>query len=174
MGKKEPLGLWLRGRLPGASEHLFFWGVAVAGVVLDLWSKAAVFAWFKAQGLWEYPLIKGFLSLVVRENPGAAFSIAEGHRVMLVLFAGIAIAGITGYFLFGRIRDRYTCVALGLFMGGVIGNFHDRLFNQGLVRDFIDVYWHNWHWPAFNVADSMLCVAVGLLLIRAAFPARSS
>jgi signal peptidase II len=174
MGMKEPAGKWLRERLPGAKEHLLFWGIASAGVALDLWSKAAVFAWIKSQSLWEYPLVSGFLSIVARENPGAAFSIAEGHKVMLRLFAGLAIVGITGYFLFGRIRDKYTCAALGLFLGGVIGNFYDRLFNNGMVRDFIDVYWRDWHWPAFNVADSMLCVAVGLLLVRTAFPARSS
>jgi len=174
MGTNVPDAGELKERLPGAKEHLVFWGIAVGGVALDLWSKSAVFAWMKIEGLWEYPLINGLLSVVVRENPGAAFSIAEGHKVMLRLFAGVAILGITGFFLFGRVRDRLTCAALGLFMGGVVGNFYDRIFNHGLVRDFIDVYWKDWHWPAFNVADSMLCVAVGLLVIRAMFPVRSS
>jgi signal peptidase II len=164
----------LRERLPGAKEHAMFWGLAVGGVALDLWSKSAIFAWMNRQGLWDYPVIKGVLSIVVRENPGAAFSIAEGQKVILRLFAGVAIVGIVGYFLMGRVRGRYTAAALGLFLGGVAGNLYDRLFNHGLVRDFIDVYWQNWHWPAFNVADSMLCTAVGLLLIRAVFPARSS
>jgi signal peptidase II len=172
MGKKEPG--WLLAKMPGGIEQLNFWGVAISGLALDLWSKHAVFAWMKARGLWDYPLISGLLSVVVRENPGAAFSIAEGHHIMLRFFAGAALLGITGYFLFGGIKDRLTCLALGLFMGGVTGNFYDRLFNEGLVRDFIDVYYGQWHWPAFNVADSMLCIAVGLLLIRAAYPRRSS
>lgn len=174
MPTKEPAAQSLRQRLPGPVEHLIFWGVAAAGLILDLWSKAAVFAWIETRQVWEYPLISGCLSFVRRENPGAAFSIAEYRTVMLRCFAGAAIVGIICYFLFGRIKDRFTCVALGLFMGGVMGNLYDRLFNNGLVRDFIDVYWRDWHWPAFNVADSMLCVAVALLLFRAAVPARSS
>jgi signal peptidase II len=56
-------------------------------------------------------------------------------------------------------------VALGLFAAGVCGNLYDRIFNDGLVRDFIDVYYRQHHWPAFNVADSMLCIAVGLGII---------
>ena len=66
------------------------------------------------------------------------------------------------------------CAALGLFMGGVAGNLYDRLFNDGMVRDFIDVYWRGWHWPAFNVADSMLCVAVGIFVVRSLLTARPS
>jgi signal peptidase II len=162
------------GLLPGVREHTLFWGIAAAGVGLDLWSKHAVFAWMKSRGIWEYKLIDGFLSLVMRENPGAAFGIAEGQRVILVVCAVAAMAAITGYFLLGHVRDRMVCAALGLFLGGVIGNFYDRIFNGGLVRDFIDVYWRTSHWPAFNVADSMLCIAVGVLLVRTFFTARPS
>jgi signal peptidase II len=174
MQKTEGDAMGLRERLPGTGEHLIFWGIAAAGVALDLWSKKAIFAWMQAERIWEYKLIDGILSVVMRENPGAAFGIAEGHRAMLGAFAAAAILLITVYFLLGRIQDRVMCAALGLFMGGVIGNFYDRLFNDGLVRDFIDVYWKDWHWPAFNVADSMLCVAVGLLLIRTFVTARPS
>ena len=55
--------------------------------------------------------------------------------------------------------------ALALFLAGILGNAYDRVFNNGMVRDFIDVYHKDLHWPAFNVADSMLCAAVGLLLL---------
>ena len=57
-------------------------------------------------------------------------------------------------------------VALGLFTAGICGNLWDRIFNDGRVRDFIDiVYWPGKHWPAFNIADSMLCIGVGLMII---------
>jgi signal peptidase II len=56
-------------------------------------------------------------------------------------------------------------LSLALFVGGILGNLHDRLFNNGLVRDFIDAYYRDWHWPAFNVADSALCIAVALILL---------
>jgi signal peptidase II len=69
-------------------------------------------------------------------------------------------------FLFGGCKQRLMTVALGLFTAGVLGNLYDRIFNDGLVRDFIDVvYWPGRHWPAFNVADSMLCIAVAILII---------
>jgi len=67
-------------------------------------------------------------------------------------------------------KQRVAQVALGLFAAGVCGNLWDRAFNDGLVRDFIDVvYWPGRHWPSFNVADSMLCVAVGLLVVTTLF-----
>jgi signal peptidase II len=174
MQKTEADAKGLRARLPGVLEHLVFWGPAVAVVALDLWSKKAVFEWMIANGRDEYKLIDSLLSIVLGLNRGAAFGMAEGRREMLMIFAGVAIVLIAGYFLLGQIRDRWTCAALGLFLGGVIGNFYDRLFNDGMVRDFIDVHWKNRHWPAFNVADSMLCVAVGLLLIRTFFTGRPS
>ena len=58
-------------------------------------------------------------------------------------------------------------VALGLFTAGITGNLYDRAFNDGLVRDFIDVVIPviDYPWPAFNIADSLLCIAIGLLII---------
>jgi signal peptidase II len=72
---------------------------------------------------------------------------------------------IFAFFLFSGTKQRLVHVALGLFAAGVCGNLYDRIFNDGLVRDFIDVYYRQYHWPAFNVADSMLCIAVGLGVI---------
>ena len=67
--------------------------------------------------------------------------------------------------MFGNIRRRVMQVALGLFTAGILGNLYDRAFNDGKVRDFLDFFVGDHHWPAFNIADSMLCVAVGLLII---------
>jgi len=58
-----------------------------------------------------------------------------------------------------------TIVALAFFAAGVLGNLWDRLFYDGMVRDFIDLYYDRWHWPAFNVADALLCTAVALYLV---------
>ncbi|HSV27581.1 MAG TPA: signal peptidase II [Sedimentisphaerales bacterium] len=154
--------------------HAWFWGIAILGVILDLWSKYSVFAWMNAKGIDEYKLIEGFLSVVMRENAGAAFGIAEGQRILLIVFAATAMAGITGYLIWGRIRDKVMCAALGLFMGGAAGNLYDRLFNNGMVRDFIDVHWRGWHWPAFNVADSLLCIAMGIFLAKSFLTGRPS
>jgi signal peptidase II len=151
--------------LPSLKAHVIFWSITSAGLALDLWTKSAVFGWLhgKSPG---YTLIGGFLKIVTTENPGAAFGIAYGLRPMLIIVSVIALLAIIGFFLLGNMRNTIAHVALGLFAAGVCGNLYDRIFNDGLVRDFIDVvYWPGKHWPAFNIADSMLCIAVALLLI---------
>jgi signal peptidase II len=152
--------------LPDSKAHLIFWPLVAAGLVLDLWSKSAVFAWLQQQPGKSVSIIDGFLWLVIAENAGAAFGIATGQRYLLIAVSVIALVVILAVFLMSGTERRLMHVALGLFTAGVCGNLCDRIFNNGLVRDFIDVvYWPGKHWPAFNVADSMLCIAVGLLII---------
>jgi signal peptidase II len=156
----------LKFQLPSPKAHLIFWPLMVAGVVLDLWSKQAVFNWLSTRPANESVLVHGFLKLVMRENSGAAFSIAIGQTPLLIAVSIVALIVMVAVFLFGDARQKVTQVALSLFTAGIIGNLYDRVFNDGFVRDFVDVvYWPGKHWPAFNVADSMLCVGVGLLII---------
>lgn len=104
------------------------------------------------------------------ENSGAAFGMAAGQRGLLIAVSFIALAVIFAVFIFSGREQKLVQIALGLFAAGVAGNLYDRIFNQGRVRDFIDVvYWPGRHWPAFNVADSMLCVAVALIIISGFF-----
>ena len=110
-------------------------------------------------------LINGFLQLRAQENPGAAFGIANGQPVFLVSVSIIAMVVLLGLFLFGRMNRGLHHLALGLFSAGVMGNLYDRLFNDGYVRDFIDVYYGRRHWPTFNLADTMLCLAAGILVL---------
>lgn len=147
------------------AAHLIFWPVMLAGLALDLWSKKAVFEWLRNRADLSFSLIDGFLQLVMAQNAGAAFGIASGQRWLLVAVSGLALIVILTVFLFSGTGKKVVYVALGLFAAGIFGNLYDRIFNNGLVRDFIDVYYRRYHWPAFNVADSMLCIAVGLLLI---------
>jgi signal peptidase II len=153
--------------------HLLFWPVFIGGVVLDLWSKSAVFEWLKSSKQDNFPIISGFLQFVRTENPGAAFGIAEGQRWLLVTISIAAIIAVVVLFLLSNRANSLMHITLGLFAAGVCGNLYDRLFNDGLVRDFIDVtYWPGKHWPAFNIADSLLCIAVGLLILSAIFTPR--
>lgn len=162
----EHLRLFSRCQLPDPKAHLVFWPLVALGAALDLWSKHVVFGWLKAKPSNEFPVIEGFITLVMRENSGAAFSIATGRTSALIAVSIIALFVVVAIFLFGNIQHKIAQIALALFTAGIIGNLYDRIFNNGFVRDFIDVvYWPGKHWPAFNVADSMLCVAVGLLLI---------
>lgn len=111
----------------------------------------------------------GFLQLVRAENNGAAFGLFAGKSLLLTSVSVAAMVAILGVFLFGGNRQKLVNIALGLFAAGVCGNLYDRAFNGGLVRDFIDVYYRGYHWHTFNVADALLCVGVGLLIISSFF-----
>ena len=148
-----------------SKSHILFFSIVVIGVIADLWTKHAIFQWLKDRPYEQFSIVDGFFRLVIRLNSGAAFSIATGKTGFLVAISVIVLAAIVLYFIFGRIPQKLIQIALALFTAGIIGNLYDRIFNDGYVRDFIDVYYNDHHWPAFNVADSMLCIAVGLLII---------
>jgi signal peptidase II len=136
----------------------------IAGLVVDLWTKAAVFSALRIGE--SLSIIEGILTFRPVLNDGAAFGIASGRQPLLVGVSLVATAVIIVIFLVGGMRRRIAQAALGLFVAGVCGNLWDRMFNDGCVRDFVDVvYWPGRHWNTFNVADALLCAAVGLLAI---------
>jgi len=149
--------------LPDAKSHLIFWSLMSGGLALDLWTKKAVFNWLETHE--TYSVIDGFLRLIIAVNNGAAFSLFAGKPYFLAIVSIIAIVGILVVFLLSGGMQKLIHIALGLFAAGVCGNLYDRLFNDGSVRDFIDIYRGSYHWPTFNVADSLLCIGVGLLVI---------
>ena len=152
--------------LPNIKAHLIFWPIALGGVVADLWTKTAIFEWLKIRNYEPVQIIDGILQFVMALNSGAAFGIAAGKRYFLVGISVVALIVILAIFFMSGKQKPLVYTALGLFAAGICGNLYDRIFNDGLVRDFIDVvYWPNKHWPAFNVADSMLCIGVALMLI---------
>lgn len=156
--------------MPDATAHLIFWPLATVGLLLDLWTKKAVFAALRDRPDQSQTIIEGVLTFRLALNDGAAFGIASGNRAFLVGVSTVALMIILGSFLFGAARQRIVQAAMGLFAAGVCGNLWDRAFNDGQVRDFIDVvYWPGRHWHTFNVADAMLCVAVGLLIVATLF-----
>ena len=169
-----PLSARRRIELPDRTAHLIFWPTLLLGLAIDVGTKHAVFAW-----LWDTPqrsatLIKGFLTLQLALNDGAAFGIADGKRPFLIAVSVLAMLIILGVFFFGAMKQRVIQAALGLFAAGVCGNLWDRVLNDGKVRDFIDViYWPGRHWHTFNVADAWLCIAVGLLVIATYFTGSS-
>ena len=149
--------------LPDVKTHVIFWSIMIGGLALDLWTKKAVFNWLEPHE--TFPIIDGFLRLIIMVNNGAAFNLFAGKPYFLAMISIIAIVGILIVFLFSGGMQKLIHIALGLFAAGVCGNLYDRLFNNGSVRDFIDAYWGTYHWPTFNVADSLLCIGVGLLII---------
>ena len=161
--------------LPGLKAQLVFWPLMVIGLALDLASKSAVFSWLEQKPGNSVSIIDGFLQLVRTVNPGAAFGIGTGYSNLLIAVSVIALVVILVVFLLSGSQPKLVHVALGLFAAGVCGNLCDRIFNDGLVRDFIDVvYWPGRHWPAFNIADSLLCIGVALLIMANFFTGKSS
>src|ERR1700757_513752 len=119
----------------------------------------------------EIPIIPGFFSLVHASNTGAAFSMFTGNNIF---FIGLAVAALA-VVLFLLIRDpkrrppyqplnNITKISFGLLASGILGNLTDRVF-RGAVTDFLHFYIRQYAWPSFNVADSCICIAAGLLIL---------
>lgn len=113
------------------------------------------------------PLVP-LLNLTLVYNEGAAFSfLADAGGWQRWFFAGFALVMsvvLVIWLLRLGSREYFTAAALSLLIGGAVGNLIDRVLT-GRVVDFIDFYVGNWHWPAFNVADSAITLGVGLLLL---------
>ena len=156
-------------KLPPANNQVLFWAVAVLGTAADLWSKVAVFRWLTDKPYNQVSIIGDFLTFILRENAGAAFSMAHGQRVFLVCVSLAAFIGLIIAFECRAFSGNFATLIAGMFLAGIAGNLYDRLFNNGLVRDFIDVnlYVNNYHWPTFNIADSLMCIALALFFIDA-------
>jgi signal peptidase II len=110
------------------------------------------------------PVIENFFSLTYIRNTGAAFGIFAGGAAtfrlpFLLLFSVLAIGFII--MMVRRLPEKETglIVALAFVLGGAAGNLIDRLL-YGEVIDFLDFYWADYHWPAFNLADSFITVGV--------------
>lgn len=143
---------------------LYWLWLSVAVLVLDQASKLWVDAAFE---LYERVEVMPGLNFTLVYNRGAAFSLlseADGwQRWFFAIFALIVSAVILVWLRRVVRADRLQGSGLALVLGGAIGNVWDRL-QHGHVIDFIDVHYGNWHWPAFNVADSAITVGVVLLL----------
>jgi signal peptidase II len=110
--------------------------------------------------------VTSFFNLVLVWNRGVSFGLFnEAGAAGPWVLSGLAIAVVLGLLYWLRQADgRVTVAALGLVIGGALGNVIDR-FRFGAVIDFLDVHMAGYHWPAFNVADAAICVGAGLLLL---------
>ena len=122
-------------------------------------------------------LLDNFFHLTYLRNRGAAFSLfagsTDGFRLPFLIGVSLLAFAVLAY-LWRQLKDDeiFLATAYGLVMGGAIGNLIDRA-RLGEVIDFLDVHWYNAHWPAFNVADSAVCIGVGLLFWEALFKKKS-
>ena len=137
----------------------------VATLLADQLSKEWLLRYLTKVGA-VVPVIDDFFRLVIVWNRGVSFGLLGGDRALPAwILSAVAIAVCIGLFVWLRRTDRaLTGGGIGLVIGGAIGNVVDRA-RWGAVFDFADFHVQQWHWPAFNVADSAIVVGVGLMLI---------
>ena len=145
---------------------LKFWLIAVIVAIADQLSKLAAVKYLVRSSV----ELTSFLNLSLVFNTGAAFGFLSGASGWQnLLFVGIAI--VVSLFIIAMVKhvgvnDTQVLTGLMLILGGAAGNLIDRL-RQGYVVDFIDFHYQNWHWPAFNVADSSITIGAILLVLDA-------
>lgn len=142
--------------------------VATVVIISDQISKMAILSYLDEGD--AVPVISGFFDLTLTYNRGAAFGLMAGiqdglRHVLLALTTTLALGAVLYFLINDYSKDSVAQVALAMIVGGAIGNIIDR-FRFGAVVDFLDVYYGSYHWPAFNVADSAICVGVFVLLLR--------
>jgi signal peptidase II len=141
--------------------------VAALVVVFDQLTKAAVLAFLVRDGLDDGTRVAPFFNLVLTYNRGVSFGLFNaggGGRGALVfsLVAGAIVAGLLWWL--ARAESALLAVAIGMIVGGALGNIADRI-RLGAVVDFLDFHLGVWHWPAFNLADSAICLGVAAMLL---------
>ncbi len=143
-------------------------GLVVAGLIIvcDQISKYYILHHFL--GLNSYIQFGDYFNVVRAWNTGVSFSMFNNYgNVGAYVLSGIAIAVVWALFKWLRTeKSKLVQVALGMIMGGAIGNVIDRL-RLGAVFDFLDFHIGEKHWPAFNVADSFICIGAGLVILSA-------
>jgi|SRR5579863_179362 len=152
-------------------------GLAVAAVVavLDQISKFALLKHFHEAGCGrQQETITSFLDLVLTCNQGVSFGLLNrtGANSLVFAIAAAAIVVVLAVWLV-RVRATILAVAIGLIIGGAIGNVADRL-RFGAVIDFLYFHAGPWYWPAFNLADSAICVGVAAMLLDGMLSRRAS
>jgi len=140
--------------------------VLMVGLVLDQISKLLILLKLPLGG--KLPLIPGLLNLVHVHNKGAAFGLLSGWSAEFAWLFFVATTALVlvvlGYLLWQLSSDQWLAIlGYSLILTGALGNLIDRI-RLGEVVDFIDVYYGHYHWPAFNVADSLVCVGAAVLV----------
>jgi len=139
--------------------------ITVSGLVVDQATKLYV---DRVMALHQsIPVVDGFFSFTYLRNRGAAFSFLSDASWRLPFFILVSlVAGIVILVAMKKMREdqKIAQIALAMIFSGAFGNLIDRI-RLGEVIDFLDVYWKTHHWPAFNIADSLICVGVALIAL---------
>jgi signal peptidase II len=159
----------MAGPKPNALSWLL---LSVVVIALDLWTKEIALTHLILHE--PVPVFDGWLNWMLAYNYGAAFSFlnnAGGWQRWFFASLAVGVSLLLVYWLSKTARrDWRQALPYSLIIGGALGNLADRV-RHGYVIDFIDVYWRQSHWPAFNLADSAIVGgAIGLALFTILFP----
>ena len=136
--------------------------IAILIALLDQFTKLLVLRWIDPNS--PVSVVDGFFRLVNWGNSGAAWGLFQNSNLILAVISVVTLVVIGLFRRSFQIHLAGNIIALGLIAGGIAGNVVDR-FRHGQVVDFLDFAFRGHHWPAFNVADSAICIGVGLYLV---------
>jgi len=134
--------------------------LSIIFVLLDQASKYSVINYLNK----DIEVINNFFYLIYTKNNGAAFSILTGKRILLIMITVLIIGALIHYIIKNEISSKIEILTFSLIIGGSLGNLIDRVV-RGYVVDFISVKIFGYHFPIFNIADSLICIGVFILLI---------
>lgn len=144
------------------SHNVYWLWLSALVIVTDQISKQLVHLYI---GKHENIYLLDVLNLTHIHNTGAAFSILSNAPPLFFIAIGLGFAVFAMLWLRRNPSGKpYLASGLALVLGGALGNVIDRAV-RGYVVDFIDFHYQGWHWPAFNVADTAICIGAGLLII---------
>ena len=146
--------------------NFFYRYLSISAIVIavDLYTKHLI---QNALNFGDLRPVTSFFDLVRYHNQGAAFGFlndAGGWQKWFFNGIGVVASVVIIYLLNKYTSQKLFCTGLALVLGGAIGNLYDRI-TLGYVVDFLNFHINHYYWPAFNVADSAICVGVALLLI---------
>ncbi len=113
-----------------------------------------------------------FFNLLYIHNPGAAFSFLSNQsgwqRWLFTVIALVVVVFLIVWMARQSAKEKWNNIAYALIIGGAVGNMFDRMVH-GFVVDYLDFFWGNYHWPAFNLADSAICIGAAMIILEGLF-----
>ncbi|MDO8448516.1 MAG: signal peptidase II [Rhodoferax sp.] len=154
-----------RGFKSSSSGGMLQWlGLAFIILIADQFTKILIVGYYQ---LGDSTYVTSFFNVVRAHNTGAAFSFlagASGWQRWFFTVIGLLAAALILWMLKSHAGQKLFAFAMACILGGAIGNVIDRIM-YGYVVDFLDFHWLNWHFPAFNVADSAITIGAACLIL---------
>ena len=160
MNKENPSITTPEGRR--ASLVIGHWSLVISLYALDQVTKRWIVMNFDSYSTIQ--VVPGWFNIVYVINTGAAFGSFKDSNTFFIAISAVTFLALLVFQWRGAFRDRWSKTGVALLMAGILGNLTDRLLYRHVV-DFLDFHMGEHHWPSFNVADSCICVAVGLFIL---------